>query len=614
MPPSTPDTLRLVNAKFSSRFCPSLLPTLLLFTGLSGAVPARVSAQTVCARPVLHAAAANTPIDVVYVHAYLITGDALNTDAPECATAMAVAAGKVVATGGDAEVLAMKSASTKVVDLHGAFVMPGLNDAHVHLGEGGHLKLAVDLTGSKSLADMQERIGKAAASAAPGKWLAGGGWDHTLWDAKVLPTRADLDRITQDHPAIFERIDGHIAIANTAALAAAGITRATPDPQGGKIDRDASGEATGVLRETATEAVYAKIPPLGHDERRKGVELALADAVSHGLTSVQDNSAAEDFKMYEELEREGKLPLRITEWMPFDAPVAQLKQMQASHDLKDPMLHTGMLKGFMDGSLGSRTAAMKAPFADDAGNSGIPRYDARKLDEMAVERAQAGFQMGFHAIGDRAAGMALDAFAQSEEARMKMMSSLLPGLQKSVHATITVTDDPRYRVEHAQVVDPKDIERFAKLKVIASMQPNHLLTDMNWAEERLGPQRAKYSYAWKAFLDHGVVLAFGTDFPVEPITPFRGIYAAVTRMNEAGTKSYFPENKLTIGQALYAYTQGSAYAQREERTKGRLAPGYWADFVVLDRNLLTVDPPQILKTQVLETVVAGKTVYAAHPE
>jgi len=261
------------------------------------------------------------------------------------------------------------------------------------------------------------------------------------------------------------------------------------------------------------------------------------------------------------------------------------------------MLHTGMLKGFMDGSLGSRTAALKAPYADDPKNSGLPRYDQAKLNQMAVERAEAGFQIGFHAIGDRAVSMALEAFAQP-----------IPGQQGKSVAT-----GHRDRIEHSQVVDAADIQKYAKLGVIASMQPNHLLTDMNWAVDRLGPQRAKYSYAWKAFLDAGVVLAFGTDYPVEPVTPFRGLYAAVTRANEPGTRTYFPENALSRAQAVYAYTQGSAYAEFEEQHKGKLIPGYDADLILLDRNLLTCPAPEILKTQVLETIVAGNAVYQAQP-
>jgi predicted amidohydrolase YtcJ len=240
----------------------------------------------------------------------------------------------------------------------------------------------------------------------------------------------------------------------------------------------------------------------------------------------------------------------------------------------------------MDGSLGSRTAAMKAPFSDDPGNTGLPQYTQEQLNKMAVVRARAGFQLGFHAIGDKAAAMALDAYSQ-------------PGVSRTA----------RDRIEHAQVVDPADIPRFKQLGVIASMQPNHLLTDMNWAEDRLGPQRAAYSYAWKSFLDAGVPLAFGTDYPVEPITPFRGLYAAVTRKNEAGSKSYFPQNKLTRGQALYAYTQGSAYAEFAERRKGKLLPGYDADFILLDRDLYKVDAPDLLRTQVLETFVAGQRAY-----
>jgi predicted amidohydrolase YtcJ len=556
-------------------------------------------ALMLCATLALTAATAPAQTaDAIYFHGNILTGvDLTGVDLdraiPQRVTALAVHEGTVVAVGTDATILArFKNPKVQLVDLHGFFVMPGLNDAHVHFGEAGRRKLQVDLTGTPSLVDMQSRVKAAAQSAAPGTWLQGGGWDHTLWQAKVTPTRADLDSVTGGHPAIFGRIDGHIAIANSAALTAAGIDGSTPDPQGGKIDRDAKGEATGILREdSAMELVYQKIPRPSDVMRRRGLELAMADAVSHGLTSVQDNSDWEDFLVFEKLEHEGKLSLRVSEWLPFSAPLDQLKQMRASHPADDQMLHTGMLKGFMDGSLGSRTAAMKQPFSDDQANSGIPRYDQARLNEMTVERAAAGFQIGFHAIGDRAASMALEAFAQAEKQNPQRSASL------------------RFRVEHAQVVDPADIERFKALGVIASMQPNHLLTDMNWAEQRLGPDRAKYSYAWKAFLDAGVPLAFGTDYPVEPVTPFRGIYSAITRQNEPGTQTYFSANKLTIGQALFAYTQGSAYAEFAEKWKGKLTPGFVADFVVLDRDLTRVPPADILKTRVLRTVVGGKTVY-----
>jgi hypothetical protein len=266
-----------------------------------------------------------------------------------------------------------------------------------------------------------------------------------------------------------------------------------------------------------------------------------------------------------------------------------------------------MLKGFMDGSLGSRTAALKEPYTDDPGNTGLAQYTQGQLNQMAIERAQAGFQLGFHAIGDKATGMALDAIEEAED--HPGYSCRPRGVPARPMDEKMACLPHRNRIEHAQVVDPADIPRFAKLGVIASMQPNHLLTDMNWAADRLGPQRAAYSYAWKAFLSAGVPLAFGTDYPVEPITPFRGLYAAVTRKNEAGTKEYFPENKLTRGQALYAYTQGSAYAEFAEKHKGKLLPGYDADFILVDRELYKIGAPAILFTNVLETYVGGVEAY-----
>jgi predicted amidohydrolase YtcJ len=534
--------------------------------------------------------------DAILYNGTIVTGAGLKQGAPQIVSAMAVAHGKVLAVGTDAEIKRLAGPLTRMRDLEGVFVIPGLNDAHVHLGGAGQTKLNVDLTGSKSLAEMLDRIRTKAGQSPPGHWLTGGGWDHTLWADKTLPTRQDLDKVTGGHPALLERIDGHIAVANSAALTVAGVTGKSVAPQGGAIDLDANGEPTGILRDTEMEQVEKVIPPPTRAERFHGDVLAIQDAVCHGLTSVQDFSEWQDFLIYEQLEHEGKLTVRISEWLPFNDSLEMLKAHRSHHDRDDPLLHTGMLKGFMDGSLGSRTAAMKAPYADDPANSGLPRYEQAKLNAMAVERAEAGFQLGFHAIGDRAASMALEAFSQPIGA-----------------AGDTVATGHRDRIEHAQVVDPGDIEKFARLGVIASMQPNHLLTDMNWAEDRLGPRRAAYSYAWKAFLDAGVVVAFGTDYPVEPVTPFRGLYAAVTRENEAGTKSYFPENKLTRAQALYAYTQGSAYAEFEETRKGQLLPGFLADYDLLDRNLLTCPAPEILRTVVLETVVGGRTAYKAHP-
>ena len=550
--------------------------------------------------------------DVILYHGVILTGEGLAEGKPKLVSAIAIANGTVIASGLDVEIRKLAGSSTRQRDLNSAFLMPGLNDAHTHLGGAGQTKLNVDLTGSSSLREMLQRIEAKAKESPAGHWLTGGGWDHTLWTDKTLPMRQDLDKVTGDHPALLERIDGHIAVANTAALKAAGITGASKAPQGGAIDLDASGNPTGILRDTAMEAVEKGIPLPSHEDRLRGLQLAIDDAIAHGLTSVQDNSEWDDFLVFEELEKAGKLKIRISEWLPFSDPLDELIAHRAHHDGNDPMLHTGMLKGFMDGSLGSRTAAMKAPYADEPSNSGLPRYGQPKLNAMAIERARAGFQIGFHAIGDRAAAMALEAFAQTYDA----CPELAPqdkNPYKVPRCWPTVAAGHRDRIEHAQVVDPVDIARFKKLGVIASMQPNHLLTDMNWAMDRLGPQRAAYSYAWKAFLDAGVALAFGTDYPVEPVTPFRGLYAAVTRANEAGTKSYFPESKLNRTQALYAYTQGSAYAEFAEKRKGKLVPGYEADYILVDRNLLTCSPAEILHTKVLETVAGGRTVYEAKP-
>jgi predicted amidohydrolase YtcJ len=529
--------------------------------------------------------------ETIYLHGDILTGVGLDTPRPERVTALAVAKRELLATGSDAELLGRyRGARTEVVDLRGAFAMPGLNDAHLHLGMAARILTSVDLLGTRSLAEMRARVQSAAERATPGDWLRGGGWDHTLWAEPRLPNRADLDAASMGHPAIFQRVDGHIAVANSAALAAAGITRKTENPMGGEIDRDAAGDPTGVLRETAMRLVQA--PPLAPEQRRHGLELALAEAVRHGVTSVQDFSDWDFVLDLEELARAGKLPVRVAEWLPFTDSVGVLREKRAWRATDDRMLRTTMLKGFLDGSLGSGTAAMKTPYLNDERNTGLPRYEQSELNAMTVERARAGFQLGFHAIGDRAVEMALEALAAAREAAPER--------------------DMRHRIEHSQVVSAGDFARYRELGVIASIQPNHLLTDMAWAGERLGPERSAFAYAWKSFADAGVPLAFGTDYPVEPITPFRGIYAAVTRKNEGGMETFHPEQKLTVAQALFAYTQGAAHAEFAETWKGKLAPGFVADFVVLDRDLTAVAPPEILGMRVLRTVVGGRTVYE-HP-
>ncbi len=528
------------------------------------------------------------PASLLLMNGVIYTGD----PAQPRAEAVAIRGERVVGVGSNQQIRAMAGPETRIVDLHGRFTMPGFNDAHVHLGEAGQLKLSIDLGGARWLAEFQQRIRAHLAELKPGEWIIGRGWDHTLWPEKRFPTRQDLDVVSREHPMIFTRVDGHVAVANSLALQRAGITKDTKDPPGGRIERDAAGEPTGMLKEDAAmDLVYDEVPTPTPARRRRGLELVLAEAARFGVTSVQDNSAWEDFLVYEQIKKEGKLTARITEWLPFLAPLEQLIGMRRRGGTTNPWLKTGALKAITDGALGSRTAAMLAPYSDDPSTSGILRIEPEKLKQMALERDRAGFQLAFHAIGDRANRICLDTFAAVRAANGPR--------------------DRRDRIEHDQVVAPEDLPRFAKLGVITSMQPAHESTDMRWAEARLGPERSKGAYAWNSMLKHGVRLAFGTDYPVESINPMRGLYACVTRELPTGGPAggWQPQEKISLDDCIHAYTKGSAYAEFEEGSKGRIAPGQWADIVVLSADLTRIPPPEILRTEVLQTFVGGRLVY-----
>jgi len=545
--------------------------------------------------------------DVIFIHANVYTGVPSNAQFSSILReeAIAVRGDRIQAVGKNVDIEKLKGPQTQVVDLGGHFVMPGFNDAHLHLADAGLQKLSVDLTGVKTLEEFRQRVLAKVEKAQPSEWILGGGWDETLWPVKALPSRWDLDEVSNGHPVLLDRVDGHLAVANTRALQLASVTLASHDPHGGKIDRDENGQPTGILRDAAQDAVRAVIPPPTHEMRRREIEVALGGLAEQGVTSAQDCSTVEercaawgDFQILEELEREGKLTARISEWLPFSDSIEDLKKKRDSHPQSDLMLHTGMLKGFMDGSLGGHTAALLEPYADDPKNSGLPQYEQAKLNEMTKELVLAGFQLGLHAIGDMGVQMALDAFAEAEKAAREQKVKAANG-----------GDDYRLRIEHAQVATPAQIIRFKELKVIASMQPSHLLTDMPWAQQRLGAKRAANSYAWASFLNKGVTLAFGTDAPFGPVSPFRGLYAAVTRKSENGKQEFFPAQKLTMDQAIAAYTTGSAFAEFEEKEKGKLVAGMLADFVVLDHDVTSAAPEKVLATKVLRTVVGGKTVY-----
>jgi predicted amidohydrolase YtcJ len=553
---------------------------------------------------------AQEPADLVLANARIETMD----PAYEWASAVAIHGESIVAVSyvapsaraaEDPEIKQWIGPQTRVIDLHGQFVMPGFNDAHVHIGQSALAKLAVSFKGVRSLAEFQQRVRESLKDHQPGEWITGFGWDQTLWPDKRDPTREDLDAVSTANPMFFSRVDGHVAVANSLALKLAGVSRETADPPAGRIVRDPhTSDPTGLLQEAgATNLVYSKISAPSTDERRRGIELVLADAARTGVTSMQDNSylevstnvsfSKENFLIYQQLRKEGKLTARITEWLDFTLPVAKLEELRREWGSTDPWLKTGALKGFLDGSLGSRTAALLAPYSDAPGTSGILYMDPEKLKSMAIERDRARFQLAFHAIGDRANRVALDTFA-----------------------AVVAADGPRDRrdrVEHAQVVALDDFARFGKLDIVASMQPSHLLDDERWAGDRLGPERSRGAYAWRTMEQNGVHLAFGTDHPVEPINPLRGVYACVTRQLPQGGPSWQPQESLAMKDCLRAYTVGSAYAEFEEKRKGMIAPGMFADLVVYPVDLNQVSAHDLLMTPVKMTIVGGRIVYQQAP-
>ncbi len=560
------------------------LLVIVLLSSCAGVFVMRTRAQTQSAQSESHT--------IVYLHGRIYTNDPANP----WAEAMAFRNDKLRCVGKIDYVLLEcggNDPSAETIQLKGKFVMPGFNDAHVHLGGAGADMLSVRLNGVTSIEELQKRLADAVAHHKEGEWITGSGWDHTLWPDKKFPNRQELDAVAPKNPVFLTHISGHVAVTNSLALRHGEIQQDTPNPPGGMIERDADGAATGMLEEdSAMSLVSVRIPDLKTDQRRRGIQMVLAEAAKYGVTSAQDFSEWADFLVYTQLKEEGKLTLRITEWLPFLLPMDQLQNMRAQGGTTDPWLRTGALKAFTDGALGSRTAAMLAPYSDDPSTSGILTNDPAKLRTMAIERDKAGFQLNFHAIGDRANRLTLDVFEAVAKANGPR--------------------DRRDRVEHAQVLAPEDLPRFAQLNVIASMQPSHETSDMRWAEQRIGPDRAKGAYAWASLLKSGAHLAFGTDYDVEPINPMRGLYACVTReLPEGGPAGgWEPQERISLEDCIRAYTSGSAYAQFEEGKKGVLKAGEFADFIILSADLTKIPPKQYIKTTVLRTVVGGRTVYS----
>ncbi|MGH9868901.1 MAG: amidohydrolase [Candidatus Polarisedimenticolia bacterium] len=504
------------------------------------------------------------------------------------ASAVAVREGRILLAGNDAEALLHRGASTRVVDLAGRTVVPGLTDAHGHVLGLGLAAMRLDLKGTRSAEDIAAMVKQRAATTDPFRWIRGRGWDQNDWALKEFPGRALLDAAAPDHAVVLDRVDGHAIWVNSRALRLAGVTKDTPDPPGGRIVRDAAGEPTGVLVDAAENLVTAKEPPATRAETREALELGMRRCLAAGLTEVHDAGVSPDvLELYDELLVKGDFPFRV--YAMLDPKAAQ----QATGPVVAPpggRLTARAIKLYADGALGSRGAALLAPYADDSGNVGLPQGSEQELRSLVAEAAGKGLQVNVHAIGDRGNRMVLDAFAEALPAG---------------------GGGKRFRVEHAQVLHPDDIPRFTKLGVIASMQPTHATSDMPWAEARLGPERVKGAYAWRSLLDAGARLACGSDFPVESENPMLGLYAAVTRQDLEGQPQggWLPSQRLGREEALRCFTLDAAYAAFEEDTRGTISAGKLADLTVLSKDPMTVDAAAIPSIVAEMTIVGGRVAY-----
>jgi len=533
-----------------------------------------------------------TPADHVLVGAQIWTGDPARPEAQ----ALAVKAGRIVAVGSDEEISRWRGPKTGVWNGGGKRVVPGLIDCHTHMTGGGFDLLAIDLRDTKDEGEFTRKLEAFVKTRPAGTWLTDGTWDHERWSLPKLPTRALLDPVTGDHPACLSRLDGHMMVCNTLALKLAKITRDTPDPPGGVIVHDTAGEPTGVLKDAAMAAIDAVRPARAPAELAEALRAAMKEAARNGVTSVQDlPGGPDDLDAWIKLRAAGELTVRVNYRMSLSVWEKARERKAALGD--DEWLRVGGVKGFADGSLGSTTALFFEPYADDPSTAGVFASEAIPLEMMEQRVAaadRAGLQVEIHAIGDRANAEILDLYERVEKANGPR--------------------DRRFRIEHAQHLRPADVPRFARLGVIASMQPYHAIDDGRWAEKRIGRVRCETSYAFRSLLDAGARLAFGSDWDVAPISPMLGVYAATARRTLDGKNpsGWFPQQRITVAEALRAYTSGAAYAAFEEGLKGTLEPGKLADFVVLSADPLTMPAAGIEGASVETTVVGGRVVYSRH--
>src|SRR6058998_2246760 len=527
--------------------------------------------------------------DIIVTGGMVWTG--LSNGAPQKG-AVALANGKILAVGDSAQIARYAGPKTQAIRADGGLVLPGFTDGHTHFIGGGFQLASVDLRNAASPQEFVRRIGEYARTLKPGEWITGGDWDHTLWPGQPLPRHEWIDSVTPANPVFVNRLDGHEALANAAAMRAATVTKDTPTPTGGEILRDPrTAEPTGIFKDRALDLIEGVIPDPSPAQRDSALARALAHAASLGLTATSHMSASwDDLATYRRLERAGRLTMRAALYLPLDSWRAVAETVSRSGQ-GDDWVKIGGLKGYMDGSAGSRTAYFFESYSDSAGYHGLLQHPEADMRRWIGSADSAGLQVAVHAIGDHANAILLsiyDSVARAHGAR-----------------------DRRFRVEHAQHLRPQDIPLFGKLGVIPSMQPYHAIDDGRWVERRIGAERIKTTYAFRTLLDTGAKLAFGSDWTVAPLDPILGIYAAVTRRTLDGKNpgGWVPEQKVTVAEALRAYTAGNAYATFSEKKWGVLAPGYYADIVVLDRDLFTMPPESLSAARVAVTVVGGKVVY-----
>ena len=535
--------------------------------------------------------------DMVIINAKVFTIDKDNPSAQ----AVAIRGEIIIAVGTTSEISSLiEKGSTKVIDAGGRLVIPGFNDAHVHFGPLDPDYIELRYTTDPSV--ITKKVKEQVARSKPGQLIEGGHWEHEMFIDKKWPTKELIDKVSPDNPVVLSRADGHSVLVNSYVLRASGISKNTPDPFGGVIQKDAvTGEPTGIIKENAediikTGAVKPERTPEEENNRQwQGYLLALKEAREYGVTSVQIPGAA-DFGAYEKLQKAGELTCRIDIGKALTADTLLLKkylELEKLYPREGNWIRFGYLKAFMDGTIGSGTALMFEPFTDNPSTSGLALVPYKEMEKMIIAADKLGFQIGVHAIGDKGNNWVLNAYEKAEKVNGK--------------------HDSRHRIEHAQTLQPSDIPRFAMLGIIASMQPTHCISDKKFCEKRIGPERAKGAYAWKSLADAGAILAFGTDYQVEPLNPMEGLYAAVTRKDRLGEdgEGWHSEQKIKMDEAIKFYTLGSAYSQFMEDRKGMIKKGFLADIVIVDKDLLTIPVNEIMKTKVDYTISGGKVVYVS---